>query len=311
LRKILLLSLLLWVPSAYAQSVRYQSQVIGSRGTPLGNQNVAVCTQPANTGTQPCSPLATLATSTSTTSGGANPTTTDANGNFFFYAAPGRYTVQIYGPQVTIPFVQPDTVLACDPTGACSLSSVSITGTLAPASAGGADVGTAANPFGNLWLGTAATNNFKFQPAATAAARIISIPDPLGNTNLVLTPAAGTVRSSLEIADQGTACTNGELVLSAGWGTTATVTTVVGTGQTCEWTLTSSGTGQAANPTITDTLTNALPSANTVCEMRMVGGTGTATLIDQTTLSATAPVFTFNGTPVAASTYKVVRRCGP
>lgn len=121
----------------------------------------------------------------------------------------------------------------------------------------------------------------------------------------------GRLRGTQVVSDQGTACTNGELVLSAGWGTTATVTAVAGQGQTCEWTLTSSGTGQAANPTITDTLTNALPSASVVCEMRMVGGTGTTTLIDQTSLSATAPVFTFGGTPVAASTYKVVRRCGP
>lgn len=125
------------------------------------------------------------------------------------------------------------------------------------------------------------------------------------------TVRADTLRETLHISDQGAVCTNGELVLSAGWGTTATVTTVVGIGQTCEWTLTSSGTGQAASPTITDTLTNTLPTATTVCEMRMVGGSGTATLIDQTTLSATAPVFTFLGTPVAAATYKVLRRCGP
>jgi hypothetical protein len=119
------------------------------------------------------------------------------------------------------------------------------------------------------------------------------------------------IRGKVLVADQGAACTNGELTLSAGWGTTATVTAVVGISQTCEWTITSAGTGQAANPTITDTLVNALPVATIVCDMRMVGGTGTTTLIDQTTLSATAPIFTFGGTPVAASTYKVVRRCGP
>jgi len=109
----------------------------------------------------------------------------------------------------------------------------------------------------------------------------------------------------------GTACTNGELALSAGFGTTATVTAVAGINQTCHWTITSNGTGQAANPTITDTLVIALPAATIVCDMRMEGGTGTATLINQSTLSSTAPVFTFNGTPVAASTYIVIRRCGP
>lgn len=125
-RLLLLASLLLWVPSAYAQSVRYQSQVIGSRGLPLANQNVAVCTQPANTSTQPCSPLATLATSTSTTSGGTNPLTTDINGNFFFYAASGTYTIQIYGPQISTPFVQPDTNVGA--TGPASFTTITVSG---------------------------------------------------------------------------------------------------------------------------------------------------------------------------------------
>jgi len=104
-----LVPLLFFLPSlAVAQSVRYQSIALGPKGTPLSFQNVAVCTQPANTTTTPCSPLATLATSANTTSGGANPTTTDINGNFFFYAAPGVYTIQIYGPQIATPYVQPD-----------------------------------------------------------------------------------------------------------------------------------------------------------------------------------------------------------
>jgi hypothetical protein len=47
---------------------------------------------------------------------------------------------------------------------------------LAAAAASG-DIGSTALPFANLWLGTAATNNFKLQPAATAAARIINLWD--------------------------------------------------------------------------------------------------------------------------------------
>src|SRR5207253_4388678 len=79
------------------------------------------------------------------------------------------------------------------------------------------------------------------------------------------------------IANQGTACTNTELALSAGWQSTgsATVTAVAGTGQTCSWTITT-GTTTAANPTITDTLTNVLPAATTVCWMNIYGGTHTA-----------------------------------
>lgn len=120
--------------------------------------------------------------------------------------------------------------------------------------------------------------------------------------------ANGNVVGSYVIGNQGSNCTNGEITLSAGWGTTATVTGAKGVGgQVCEWTITSSGTGQAANPTITDTLTNTLPSA-VLGTMDMHGGTGTFTMIDHTTLSTTVPVFTFNGTPVAGSTYIVTRR---
>ena len=53
-----------------------------------------------------------------------------------------------------------------------------------PSVAGATDLGSTALPWGNLWLGTAATNNFKFQPAATAAARVVSMPDPGTNVNL-------------------------------------------------------------------------------------------------------------------------------
>jgi hypothetical protein len=114
----------------------------------------------------------------------------------------------------------------------------------------------------------------------------------------------------------GVACTNAEIALSAGWQSTgaATVTAAAGNGQTCSWTITT-GTTTAANPTVTDTLTNALPNATTVCELNIHGGTHTAAAgegFQQTTLSATAPIFTFNGTPTAGgTTYFVTRRCGP
>jgi|HubBroStandDraft_6_1064221.scaffolds.fasta_scaffold00134_26 hypothetical protein len=50
-------------------------------------------------------------------------------------------------------------------------------GSIVPAVAGTGDLGSTLLPYGNLWLGTAATNNFKFQPAATAAARVINLWD--------------------------------------------------------------------------------------------------------------------------------------
>lgn len=126
----------------------------------------------------------------------------------------------------------------------------------------------------------------------------------------------GTIQSTQHISNQGAICTNGELALSAGWQSTgsATVTAVSGTGQTCKWTITT-GTTTAANPTITDTLTNALPAATTVCELNIHGGTHTAAAgegFEQTTLSATVPAWTANFTPTAGgTTYFVTRRCGP
>lgn len=126
----------------------------------------------------------------------------------------------------------------------------------------------------------------------------------------------GTLQSTQYISNQGAVCTNGELALSAGWQSTgaATVTVAAGTGQTCAWTITT-GTTTAANPTITDTLTNPLPSAATVCWMNIYGGTHVAVAgesLRQTTLSATAPIFTANFTPTAVgTTYLITRACGP
>jgi hypothetical protein len=128
---------------------------------------------------------------------------------------------------------------------------------------------------------------------------------------------SNSIQSTLMLANQGTPCANGNIALSGGWGTTAAPTAAAGTGQTCQWTITSSGTGQATNATITWTLPNPLPAATTVCNAHFQGGTGMAALsgaglfINQTTLSATAPVFTWAGLPVAGSTYLVQLQCGP
>lgn len=121
-----------------------------------------------------------------------------------------------------------------------------------------------------------------------------------------------TSRLQQVIADQGTPCTNAELALSAGWGSSPTVTNVAGTGQTCEWTITSGSGSPSSNPTITDTLTNALPSSATVCRGSLIAtGTPATTPVDQTTLSATAPVFMVYFTPGTSTAYKFSRTCGP
>src|SRR5579885_950458 len=114
-------------------------------------------------------------------------------------------------------------------------------------------------------------------------------------------------------ADRSAPCAASQFAISAGWGTTAAVSSVAGYGQTCRITITASGTGQAANPTITWTLP--VPITMTVSPpigtAQMTGGTGTLTMISQTTISAPAPVWTFQGTPGAGSTYIVDLRMGP
>jgi hypothetical protein len=54
----------------------------------------------------------------------------------------------------------------------------------------GFQLGVGSLPWNALVLGTAATNNFTFTPGTTAAARAVSIPDPLTNVNLAFNLSA-------------------------------------------------------------------------------------------------------------------------
>lgn len=107
MRKCILLLSLLAPSLLYGQYARYDNIVLGSTGVAVGSQSIAVCTQPASVSTQPCSPLATIYSSSSGAAQ-ANPLTADAYGNYHFYALPGVYTIQIYGPQIATAFVMTD-----------------------------------------------------------------------------------------------------------------------------------------------------------------------------------------------------------
>jgi hypothetical protein len=69
-----------------------------------------------------------------------------------------------------------------------------------PATAGNVSNGTAALPWGTLYIGTAATNNYIFTPAAAGAARIINIPDIGATGNLPLVTATGTTAGQIPMA---------------------------------------------------------------------------------------------------------------
>lgn len=104
--------LIVWLLAtcAFAQNSRFESVALGPKG-PIPFALVAVCTQPANTSSQPCSPPANLCSSLSDTiCTSPNPLTSDALGHYQFYIkqAQSPFTVQIYGPQVESPLVLPD-----------------------------------------------------------------------------------------------------------------------------------------------------------------------------------------------------------
>jgi hypothetical protein len=84
------------VAPAHAQGTRKDDIVFNSRGIPLAGATIRVCAMPA-TG-QPCAPLALIYSDAALTQALANPTTTDGLGNYFFYAAPGKYEIEVSGP---------------------------------------------------------------------------------------------------------------------------------------------------------------------------------------------------------------------
>lgn len=104
-----------------AQGVRYDNIVLGPRGGPVAGATIAVCSAGASTTSTPCSPLATIYSDEGLTQPLANPFPADSLGNYGFWAAPGHYIVQIYGPGLTTRTM--NVFLPCDPTN-CSMSNV-------------------------------------------------------------------------------------------------------------------------------------------------------------------------------------------
>src|SRR5271170_3981341 len=120
------------VEPLHAQGARKDDIVFNSRGIPLAGATVRVCAMPA--AGQPCTPLALIYSDSGLTQALANPTTTDGLGNYFFYAAPGQYEIEISGPSITDKQI-PNVVLPNDPssptfTGAVRAFSLSLGGNL-------------------------------------------------------------------------------------------------------------------------------------------------------------------------------------
>lgn len=139
------------------------------------------------------------------------------------------------------------------------------------------------------------------------AAGVVNVAN--GNTN----NANGVVRARRYKASGGTALVVGDFAsLSAGWGTTASVSAVTAnsTDAAGQVTISSSGTGQAANPTFVLTFKDGTWTNTPFCiAVRNDANAPASGGILTVTASATTQTFQFIGTPVAGSSYVITFQC--
>jgi hypothetical protein len=117
-----------WAANTRAQGSRKDDVVFNARGQPLAGATIRVCTSAATT-TSPCTPLALIYSDVGLTQALANPTTSDGMGNYDFYAAPGRYVIEISGPSITTRQIR-DVILPNDPSQPTSFSSITTSGNI-------------------------------------------------------------------------------------------------------------------------------------------------------------------------------------
>jgi hypothetical protein len=159
------------VPVAKGQGTRKDDIVFNSRGVPLAGATVRVCAMPASG--QPCSPLALIYSDPGLTQALANPTTTDGLGNYFFYAAPGKYELEISGPGITTKQL-PNVILPSDPSSP-TFSNLSTTGTINAFSlnlTGNLTVNGSTTVLGNLASGTLNLSNQTTPPGAASTGTV-------------------------------------------------------------------------------------------------------------------------------------------
>src|SRR5712691_1892588 len=153
------------VVPAHAQGSRKDDIVFNSRGIPLAGATVRVCAMPA-TG-QPCTPLALIYSDAALTQTLTNPTTTDGLGNYFFYAAPGKYEIEISGPAITTKQI-PNVILPNDPASpnfsAVSAFSLTLSGNLT--------VNGNSTVVGNLASGTLNLSNQSTPPGSAGSGTV-------------------------------------------------------------------------------------------------------------------------------------------
>src|SRR6266478_9264964 len=171
---VLTLALQVWpgmVAPAHAQGSRKDDIVFNSRGIPLAGATIRVCVMPASG--QPCTPLAQIYSDAALTQALANPTTTDGLGNYFFYAAPGKYEIEVSGPGITTKQLA-NVILPNDPSSP-TFSSVNSSGAISAFSlnlSGNLTVNGNTTVIGNLASGTLNLANQSSPPGAASSGTV-------------------------------------------------------------------------------------------------------------------------------------------
>lgn len=168
---------------------------------------------------------------------------------------------------------------------------------------------------GNITLSGSTSGTTVLKASAVAAGTTLTLPaatdtlvakattDTLTNKTL-----GGTTPFNRLRANQGTALIAGDFALSAGWGTTASVGSVLGTDSAFSFVVTSSGTGQGVGPTVTVTFHDGTWTNSPLCVANMGPGNSGLTAWIISSVSATQLVLqgtlvSGNFTPIAANTY--------
>ena len=129
--------------------------------------------------------------------------------------------------------------------------------------------------------------------------------DTAAATNTVLPPILVTTVIGKRLVPVGAAAYAGAdaaIVLGAGWGSTAAVSGAIGTDGAHSFTVTSNGTGIAANATIAITYKDGAWGLSPLFLSMITGGTGPIAPITYST-TTTVLTLTYNGTPIAGQTY--------
>src|SRR5260370_17677300 len=159
------------ISPANAQGSRKDDIVFNTRGIPLAGATIRVCAMPASG--QPCTPLALIYSDSALTQALANPTTTDGLGNYFFYAAPGKYEIEVSGPG--IPTKAPANVILPNDPSSPTFSSVNSSGAISAFSlnlSGNLTVNGNTTVIGNLASGTLNLANQSTTPGAAGAGSV-------------------------------------------------------------------------------------------------------------------------------------------